>query len=122
MYPLFMFWAKIGQIFKRCCTLHGPVFVMIKEYYNPFLLNSIHITKTCPCNIQRFFRVKIMQNFQWKNFDIFLIFAQNIDHGYTLEPPGQGSSNAYPQFMFWTTIRKIGIPLHTRVLLYKTGV
>ena len=29
------------------------------------------------------------ENFHWKNFDIFLIFAQNIDCGYTLtlEPP-----------------------------------
>ena len=26
-------------------------------------------------------------NFQMKNCDIFLIFAQNIDCGYTLEPP-----------------------------------
>ena len=25
--------------------------------------------------------------FQMKNCDIFLIFAQNIDRGYTLEPP-----------------------------------
>ena len=27
------------------------------------------------------------ENFHWKIFDIFLIFAQNIDCGYTLEPP-----------------------------------
>ena len=27
------------------------------------------------------------ENFQCTNFDIFLIFAQNIDCGYTLEPP-----------------------------------
>ena len=26
-------------------------------------------------------------NFRMKNCDIFLIFAQNIDRGYTLEPP-----------------------------------
>ena len=26
-------------------------------------------------------------NFQMKCFDVFLIFAQNIDCGYTLEPP-----------------------------------
>ena len=37
-------------------------------------------------------------------FDVFLIFAQNIDCGYTLEPPRRG------------------IPLHTPVLLYKSGV
>ena len=52
---------------------------------------------------------------------IFLIFAQNIDYGYTLEPPRRGCSNEYPQSMFWSKIRKIGIPLHTLVLLYKRG-
>ena len=46
--------------------------------------------------------VKI-ENFQWKIFDIFLIFfAQNIDCGYTLEPPRRGGSNEYPQSMFWS--------------------
>ena len=38
-------------------------------------------------------------NFQMKEFDIFLIFAQNIDRGYTLEPPRWGGSNEYPQSM-----------------------
>ena len=33
--------------------------------------------------------------------DIFNIFAQNIDRVYTLEPPRQGGSNAYPQSIFW---------------------
>ena len=40
-----------------------------------------------------------------ENFDCFDIFAQNIDCGYTLEPPrpgGRGSSNKYPQSMFWS--------------------
>ena len=41
------------------------------------------------------------ENFQWKFFYIFLIFAQNKDCGYTLEPSRRGSSNEYPQFMFW---------------------
>ena len=31
---------------------------------------------------------------------IFLIFAQNIDCGYSLEPPRRGVSNEYPQSMF----------------------
>ena len=39
-------------------------------------------------------------------FDIFLIFAQNIDCGYTLEPPQRGSSNEYPQSMFWSKNKK----------------
>ena len=39
-------------------------------------------------------------------FDIFLIFAQNIDSGYTLEPPRRGGSNEYPQSMFWSENKK----------------
>ena len=35
-----------------------------------------------------------------KIFNIFLIFAQNIDSGYILEPPHWGGSNEYPQSMF----------------------
>ena len=41
-----------------------------------------------------------------KNFDIFLIFAQNIDCGCTLEPPPRGGSNEYPQSMFWSKNKK----------------
>ena len=63
-----------------------------------------------------------MKNFTGKKIDIFLIFAQNIDCGYTLEPPRRGGSNEYPQSMFWSKNKKIGIPLHTPVLLYKSGV
>ena len=46
------------------------------------------------------------ENFQLKNFDIFLIFAQNIDCGYTLELPQRGGSNEYPQSMFWSKNKK----------------
>ena len=68
------------------------------------------------------FKVVKNENLQWKFLDIFLIFAQNIDCGYTLEPPQRGGSNEYPQSMFWSKNKKIGIPLHTPVLLYKRGV
>ena len=49
-------------------------------------------------------------NFQMKNCNIFLIFAQNIDCVYTLEPPQRGGSNEYPQSMFWSKNKKICIP------------
>ena len=47
------------------------------------------IAKTCPCNIQRFFTGVKMEKkiIDKKNIYIFLIFARNIDCGYTLEPP-----------------------------------
>ena len=51
-------------------------------------------------------------NFQMKIFDIFLIFAQNIDCGYTLEPPHRGGSNEYPHSMFWSKNKK---NMYTRV-------
>ena len=38
--------------------------------------------------------------FQIKNSDILHISAQNIDCGYSLEPPQRGGSNEYPQSMF----------------------
>ena len=38
---------------------------------------------------------------------IFLISAQNIDCGYSLEPPHRGGSNEYPQSMFCAEIWKI---------------
>ena len=64
--------------------------------------------RNCPCNKQRFsFKIEY---FQRKKFDIFLIFAQNIDCGYTLEPPRRAK------------IRKISIPVQTPVFLYKSGV
>ena len=52
-----------------------------------------------------FFMAKI-DNFQRNCFCVFLIFAQNIDCGYTLEPPRRGGSNEYPQSMFWSKNKK----------------
>ena len=43
------------------------------------------------------------ENFQIKKSDVFHILAQNIDCGYSLEPPppqSRGDSNEYPQSMF----------------------
>ena len=45
--------------------------------------------------------LEIFLDFHWKNFDIFNIFTQNIDCGYTVEPPRQCESDEYPQSMFW---------------------
>ena len=47
-------------------------------------------------------KLKNFENFRKNFFYIFLIFAQNIDCGYTLEPPRRGGSNEYPQSMFWS--------------------
>ena len=56
------------------------------------------------------------ENFQIKNSDIFHISAQNIDCGYSLEPPRHGGSNGYPQSMFLSSNKKNNVypcKLHT---------
>ena len=49
---------------------------------------------------------KKKENFQTNFFYIFHMSAQNIDCGYSLEPPWRGGSNEYPQSMFEPEIRK----------------
>ena len=65
-----------------------------------------YITKTRLFKYTENFTTKT-ENFQIKNSDIFHISAQNIDCEYSLEPPGRGGSNEYPQSMFLAEITKI---------------
>ena len=51
----------------------------------------------------------------------FYISAQNIDCGYSLEPPRRGGSNEYPKFMFWAEIRKIMYHCKPRLYYIKVG-
>ena len=66
-----------------------------------FKLVSITYYENTPMQYTELFKVVKNESFQWKTFDNFLIFAQNIDCGYKLEPPRRGSSNENPQSMFW---------------------
>ena len=49
----------------------------------------------------------------------FLLFAQNIDCGYSLEPHRRGGSNEYPQSMFWSKNKKNRFTPAYPVLVYK---
>ena len=92
---------------------------------NCLLLYTIRTLRKHAHAINRDFLALKVENFQLKKIDIFLIFAQNIDCGYTLEPPRRGGSNEYHNLCFGAKIRKIrkiGISLQTPVLLYKSGV
>ena len=62
--------------------------------------SSYIIMKTCLFKYTENFTTKKMKIFQLKNPNIFHISAQNIDCGYSLEPPRRGGSNEYPQSMF----------------------
>ena len=81
-------------LFARTLTLNSDV--------TP---NSKPLRKYAYSNIKKISPPKT-ENVQVKNSDIFHICAQNIDCGYSLEPPRRGGSNEYPQSMFWAEIRK----------------
>ena len=49
------------------------------------------------------------ENFQIKKFYILHISDQNIDCGYSLEPPRRGGSIEYPQSMFLSRNKKNNI-------------
>ena len=56
--------------------------------------------------------MKIEKENQTNNFDIFLIFAQNIDCGYMLEPPRQAVLTSTHNVCFEEKIRKIYTPAY----------
>ena len=63
-----------------------------------------------------------MAIFQIKKSDIFHISAQNIDCGYSLEPPHRGGSNEYPQSMFLSRNNKNNVyPCKPQFYYIKVG-
>ena len=66
----------------------------------------MHSLRNTPIQYTEIFQGCKNDNFQIKNCGIFSIFAQNIDCGYTLEPPQWGRSNEYPQSMFQSKNKK----------------
>ena len=110
------------QIFSNALRVlsNGQIFPR-KETYIAFMglhchsdSNIFTLRKLAHAIYRKYFGSK-NENYHWKVFDIFLIFAQNIDCGYTLEPPRRGGSNEYPQSMFWSENKKNRYTLHTPV-------
>ena len=63
-----------------------------------------------------------MAIFHIKNSDIFHISAQNIDCGYSLEPPHRGGSNEYPQSLFLSRNNKNNVyPYKPQFYYIKVG-
>ena len=68
------------------------------------------------------FTTKKMKTNSDKNSDICHISAQNIDCGYSLEPPGRGGSNEYPQSMFLSRNKKNNVyPCKPQFYYIKVG-
>ena len=76
-------------------------------------LSSCHYENTPTENFTTYWKTRLLrilppknENFQMKNSGNFHISAQNIDCGYSLEPPHRGGSNEYPKSMFWASPRR----------------
>ena len=59
------------------------------------------IRKTCPCKVYPLEPHFYIAKLGYVGVYLFFLFLlQNIDCGYSLEPPRRGGSNVYPQSMF----------------------
>ena len=88
---------------------------LVKFWFN--LLKKLSLRKHAYSKILKILPPK-NENFQIKNSDIFHISDQNIDCGYSLEPPRRGGSNEYPQSMFLSRNKKINVYPCKRQLYY----
>ena len=74
------------------------------------------ITKTCPCNILHFPKLSKLK-FSYQIFYIYIYFLSSLKT-LIVEAVLTNTHN----LCFRAKIRKIGIPLHAQVLLYKIEV
>ena len=75
-----------------------------------------------PIQLYRKFHLQILNIFRWKIWYFFHISAQNIDCGYSLEPPRRGGSNEYPQSMFLSRNKKNNVyPCKPQFYYIKVG-
>ena len=90
-----------SERFQTHRYLSNPAHIFRSEAPKP----KIHYENT-PVQIYRKFHRQNTESFQIKHSDIFHISAQNIECGYSLEPPRRGGSNEYPQSMFLSRNKK----------------
>ena len=86
------------------------------------IVNYTIITKTRLFKYTENFTTKKWQFFRLKIVIFFHISAQNIDCGYSLEPPRRGGSNEYPQSMFLSSNNKNNVyPCKPQFYYIKVG-
>ena len=88
------FSATTATMILQFCTNIGYVLLYcVRENQHVHANLSLYITKACPYNVDlkpHFYIVKVGFTGVYISF---LISAQNIDYGYSLEPPRRGGSN-----------------------------
>ena len=91
-------------MYLKSCIIHTqkklPFTKRVSLKGNGYIFKGGNHYENMPIQIYWKFHHQKTQDFSDKNSDIFHISAQNIDCGYSLEPPRRGGSNEYPQSMF----------------------
>ena len=111
-YLLFLPWNVLHVTLQK-----GASFLLMVD---PFLERDWFAGRQTSHLITKTRRFKYIEHFtssNWKfsekkNSDIFYVSSQNIDCGYSLEPPQRGGSNEYLQSTFSSRNEKI---MHTPV-------
>ena len=86
---------------KQNFCLYAKTKAQISAFFFFFFVFDTRIRKTYPCNeypLKPHFYIGKMG--YAGVYLVFLFLLQNIDCGYSLEPPRRGGSNVYPQSMF----------------------
>ena len=106
----------LEDIFKHICFIIVFCITFFSVTSRRWVGSGLRLNDDCSLNlcITKTHLFKYIENFTTKNWkfadknsDIFHTSAQNIDCGYSLEPPRRGGSNGNPQSMLWAEIRKI---------------
>ena len=108
-YICWLYFTKVTRLLSESATaLQSTLLVSNSKTIDTFIWDESCFIKieqkshyeNTPIQIYRKFHLLKTENFRTKNFDIFYISAQNIDCGYSLEPPRRGGSNEYRQSIF----------------------
>ena len=104
------FWPKYS-IF-RCYVISQSSIIFPESMRS--LTQLYTIRKTCPRHVYPLEHLFYIVKVGFTGVYLFFLFLlQNIDCGYSLEPPRRGGSNVYPQSMFRAKIRKISKKIST---------
>ena len=110
-----------------CTFIYLPVYfyllacVLLSTCLCTFIYLPVSLRKHAYSNILKILPPK-NENFQIKKSDIFYISAQNIDCGYSLEPPHRGGSNKNRQFYVLNRNKKNNIyPCKPQFYYIKVG-
>ena len=124
MMPFHFMLSTLGPVVQSIVSLTCSLVIKMWTVIVRIISNSqvfLPLRKHAYSNILKITSPKT-ESFQIKNSDIFHISAQNIDCGYSLEPPRRGGSNEYPQYMFLSRNKKNNVyPCKPQFYYIKVG-